>query len=218
MNVKRDFVVIFKDRDWIRKTLLGGFFFMLPPFFILSFGFAAKFIYNRLETGNKELPSWNHWGTLFIKGFEWGLIILFYLAIPVLFLSLLPGSFIEFLVNPRFIISNLNFNGFFILFFSFILYFVAMFFLPMALIIFSDTGSLINAVKFENLYKHIKRKLLPYIFAYGVMILLLGFDFCLHIILNNYVVSFGLIPAYFVFVWIAFIISLVSASLFIESF
>ena len=93
-----------------------------------------------------------------------------------------------------------------------------MFFLPMALIIFSDSGLLMDAVKFENLYKHIKRKLLPYIFAYVVMILLLGFDFCLHIILNNFVVSFGLIPAYFVFVWIAFIVSLVSASLFIESF
>ena len=113
MNVKRDFVVIFRDRDWIRKTLLGGLFFMFPPFFILSFGFVARFIYNRLETGNKELPSWDHWVTLFIKGFEWGLIILFYLAIPVLFLSLLPGSFIEFLVNPRFIISNLNLSGFF---------------------------------------------------------------------------------------------------------
>lgn len=218
MNINRDLSVVFKDANWFRKSLMGGLFFMIPPLFILSFGFIARFIYNRLETGNKELPSWDNWGSLFIKGFEWGLIILFYLAIPVLFLSLLPGSVIEFLVNPKFVISSLNLNGFFILSFSSVMGFIAMFFLPMALIIFSDSGTLINAVRFESLYKHIKSKLLPYILAYVVMIILLSFDFFLHIILNNYVVHFGLIPAYFVFVWFAFIISLISASLFIESF
>ncbi len=218
MNIERDLSVVFKDANLFRKSLLGGLFFMIPPLFILSFGFIARFIYNRLETGNKELPSWDNWGALFIKGFEWGLIILFYLAIPVLFLSLLPGSVIEFLVNPRFVISSLNLNGFFILSFSSVMGFIAMFFLPMALIIFSDSGSLINGVKFEIIFKHIKSKLLPYILAYFVMIFLLGFDFLLHIILNNYVIHFGLIPAYFVFVWFAFIISLISASLFIESF
>ena len=218
MNIDRDLSVVFRDSNWFRKSLLGGLFLMIPPLFIFSFGFIDRFIYNRLETGNKELPSWDDWGTLFIKGFEWSLIILIYLAVPVLFLSLLPGSFIEFLVNPRFIISSLNLNGFFILFFSAIIGFIAMFFLPMALIIFSDSGSLINGVKFEIIFKHIKNKLLTYIIAYAIMTFLFGFNFLLHIILNNYVFQFGLIPSYFVFVWLAFIIILISASLFIESF
>jgi len=186
--------------------------------FIFSFGFIARFIYNRLETGNKELPSWNNWGLLFLKGFEWGLIILFYFAVPVLFLSLLPGSVIEFLVNPRFVISTLNLSGFFVLSFSFLLSFIVMFFLPMSLILFSDSGSFIDAIRFQKIYQHIKSKLLPYIIAYLLMVLLLGFDFFLHIILNTYVFHLGLIPAYFLFVWLGFVILLISASLFIESF
>jgi len=218
LNIERDLSVIFKDKEWFRKTLIGGFFLMIPPLFIFSFGFIARFIYNRLETGNKELPSWHNWGLLFLKGFEWELIILFYFAVPVLFLSLLPGSVIEFLVNPRFVISTLNLSGFFVLSFSFLLSFIVMFFLPMSLILFSDSGSFIDAIRFQKIYQHIKSKLLPYIIAYLLMVLLLGFDFFLHIILNTYVFHFGLIPAYFLFVWIGFIILLISASLFIESF
>jgi len=218
LNIQRDFSVIFKDKELFRKTLIGGVFLMIPPLFIFSFGFIARFIYNRLETGNKELPSWNNWGLLFLKGFEWELIILFYFAVPVLFLSLLPGSVIEFLVNPRFVISTLNLSGFFVLSFSFLLSFIVMFFLPMSLILFSDSGSFIDAIRFQKIYQHIKSKLLPYIIAYLLMVLLLGFDFFLHIILNTYVFHFGLIPAYFLFVWIGFIILLISASLFIESF
>lgn len=216
--MQRDFSVVFKDSHFIKKTLLGGFFLMLPPLFIFSFGFIARFIYNRLETGNKELPSWDNWLSLFLKGLEWGLIIILYLAVPVLILSLLPDSVIVFLVNPRFVISSLNLGGFIILLFSFLTGFVAMFFLPMALMFFSDSGVLMDAVKFENIYKHIKNKLLPYILAYLTMVVLLGFNFILHIILNNYVFHLGQIPTFFVFVWFGFIISLVSASLFIESF
>jgi len=218
LNLQRDFSVVFKDNHLLKKTLIGGFFLMIPPLFIFSFGFIARFIYNRLETGNKELPSWDDWLSLFLKGVEWGLIILLYLAIPALILSLLPASVIDFLVNPRFIISSLKPGGFFILSLSFLTGFVAMFFLPMALMFFSDSGSLIDAVKFENIYKHIKNKLLPYILAYLIMVILLGFNFSLHIILNNYVFHLGQIPTYFVFVWLSFIISLISASLFIESF
>ncbi len=191
---------------------------MIPPLFIFSFGFIARFIYNRLETGNKELPSWNNWGLLFLKGFEWELIILFYFAVPVLFLSLLPGSVIEFLVNPRFVISTLNLSGFFVLSFSFLLSFIVMFFLPMSLILFSDSGSFIDAIRFQKIYQHIKNELLPYIIAYLLTIILLGFDFFLHIILTTYIFHFGLIPAYFLFLWLGFIILLISASLFIESF
>ena len=218
MNIQRDLSVIFKDKEWFNKTLLGGIFFMIPPLFILSFGFIARFIHDRLETGNKALPSWDNWGLLFLKGFEWGLIIVFYFVIPVFILSLLPGSVVQFLVNPKFVISSLKIGGFFILFLSFLLGFIVMFFLPMALILFSDTGSFINAVRFKEIYKHIKNKPAPYLVTYLLTVFLLVLDFLLHLVLNT--VQFGLILilAYFLFVWLGFIILLISASLFIESF
>ena len=218
MNIERDLSVIFRDKEWFRKTLIGGVFLMIPPLFIFSFGFIARFIHDRLETGNKELPSWNNWGSLFLKGFEWGLIIVLYFAIPLLILSLLPGSVMKFFVNPKFVISNLRVGGFFILSFSFFLGSIVMFFLPMALIRFSDIGSFTEAVQFKNIYEHIKNKLAPYLIAYLLTIILMGFDFLLHIILNTYVPQFGLIPLYFLFVWLGFVILLISASLFIESF
>jgi hypothetical protein len=218
LNIERDLSVIFKDKEWFRKTLIGGFFLMIPPLFIFSFGFVARFIHDRLETGNKELPSWDDWGSLFLKGFEWGLIIVFYFAIPLFILSLLPGSVVEFMVNPKFIISNLNIGGVFILSFSFLLGFIVMFFLPMGIILFADSGSFVNAIRFKDIYQHIKNKLSPYLVTYLITIFLLVFDFLLHLVLNTYIVHFGLILAYFLFVWFGFLILLISASLFIESF
>jgi hypothetical protein len=218
LDIQRDLSVIFKDKDWFKKTLIGGVFLMIPPLFIFSFGFFARFIHDRLETGNKALPSWDNWGSLFLKGLEWGLIVVFYFAIPILFLSLLPGSVIQFLVNPKFVISSLKIGGFFILSVSFLLGCIAMFFIPMALILFSDTGSFINAIRFKEIYQHIKNKLAPYLVTYLLMVFLLVFDFLLHLVLNTYIIHFGLILAYFLFIWIGFIILLISASLFIESF
>jgi len=218
LNIQRDFSVIFKDKEWFRKTLIGGAFLMIPPLFVFAFGFIARFIHDRLETGNKALPSWDNWGSLFLKGVEWGLIIVFYFAIPLFILSLLPGSVIQFLVNPKFVISSLKIGGFFVLFLSFLLGFVVMFFLPMGLILFSDSGSFINAVRFKKIYQHIKNKLAPYLVTYSLMVFLLVFDFLLHLVLNTYIIHFGLILAYFLFVWLGFLILLMSASLFIESF
>lgn len=218
MNIERDFAVIFKDKEWFNKTLIGGIFFMIPPLFIFSFGFIARFIHDRLETGNKKLPSWDNWGLLFLKGFEWGLIILLYFAIPVLILSLLPGSVVQFMVNPKFVISNLQIGGFFILFLFFLLGFIVMFFMPMALILFSDTGSFANAVKFKEIYKHIKNKLASYLVAYLLMVFLLVINFLLHLVLNTIQFSLIIFFAYFLFVWLGFLILLISASLFIESF
>jgi len=218
LNIERDLSVIFKDKEWIRKTFIGGIFFMIPPLFIFSFGFIARFIHDRLETGNKALPSWNNWGSLFLKGFEWGLIIVLYFAVPIFILSLLPGSVIQFLVNPKFVISSLKIGGFFILFLSFLLGCVVMFFLPMSLILFSDTGSFTYAIRFKEIYEHIKNKLAPYLITYLLTVSLLVFDFLLHLVLNVYIIHFGLILAYFLFMWLGFIILLISASLFIESF
>ena len=225
MNIERDLSVIFKDKEWIRKTLMGGVFLLIPPLFIFSFGFIARFIHDRLETGTKALPSWDHWSSLFIKGFEWGLIIVLYTAIPVFILSLLPGTVIEFLVNPKFVMTSLRVGGFFILFLSFLLGCIVMFFLPMAIILFSDTGSFTDAVRYEKIYKHIKSNLAPYLIAYMLMVFLLVVNFLLHLfintyigVLNTYIFHFCLILAYFIFLWLGFIILLISASLFIESF
>ncbi len=218
MNIERDLSVIFKDKVWLRKTLLGGVFFMIPPLFIFSFGFIARFIHDRLETGNKKLPSWDNWGSLFLKGFEWGLIIILYFAVPIFILSLLPGSVVQFMVNPKFIISNLEIGGFLILSFSFLLGAIVMFFLPMGLILFSDSGSFTEAIQFKKIYKHIKNKLAPYLITYLLTVFLLVVDFLLLLVLNTYTIPFGLILPYFLFVWLGFIILLISASLFIESF
>jgi len=218
LNLQKDFSIVFKDRDWFRKTLIGGLFLMIPFLNIFSFGFLAVFIYERLETGKKELPIWNNWVLLFFKGLEWGIVIVTYFAIPVLILSLLPGSVMIFLVNPKFVIAGLNPNGFFVLFLSFILGFLAMFFLPMALILSSEAKSFIETIRFQKIYKHIQSNFLPYIVAYLLTIILLVFDFVLHIVLSAYIFQFGLIPSYFIFAWLGFIVLLISSSLFVESF
>jgi hypothetical protein len=218
LNILKDFSIVFRDKDWLKKTLIGGLFLMIPILNIFSFGFLAMFIHNRLETGNKELPLWNNWVLLFVKGMEWGIVIVIYFTIPVLVLSLLPGSVMVFLVNPQFVISSLNPSGFFVLLLSVILGFAVMFFLPMALILSSEAKSFIEAIQFQKIFERIRSKLLPYIVAYVLMVILLVLDFILHIILNMDVLHFGSIPSYFIFAWLGFIVLLISASIFVESF
>jgi hypothetical protein len=218
LNIQRDFKVVFKDKDWLKKTLIGGFFLMIPFLNVFSFGFFARFIHNRLETGSKELPSWNNWSLLFLKGLEWGVVIAIYFAIPLLILSLLPEPVMVFLVNPKFVITLLNIRGYLILFVSFLLGFVVMFFLPMALIIYSDSGSFLDGIQFQKIFRRIQMKILPYITAYLIMVVLMIVDFLLHIFLTAFIFQFGLISSYFIFAWLGFIIILISASLFIESF
>ncbi len=216
MELKRDFGVIFKDRNWLKKTLLGGFFFMLPVVDLLSFGFLARLIHSKLGEGGKELPSWKNWGDLFLKGLTWGVIIILYFAVPLLILSLLPESVLTFLVNPEFVLSHLNLGGYLWFSLSGLLAFVVLFFLPMALIIFANTDSFREVFHLKKVFVHIKKNFSSYIIAYILTIIFLGIDFFLHILLNR--IHFGIIPSYFLFVWVGFIISLISASLFVESF
>jgi len=216
MDINRDLGVIFKDKGCIKKTLLGGFFLMFPIVNLLAFGFVARLIHSHLEEGEKKLPSWDHWGALTLLGLEWGLIIAIYSVIPLLFLSLLPKSVFAFLVNPQFVLSGLNLGGHLLLVFSTLFGIIALFFLPMALILFSDSGSFIDALHLEKVFKHIKHRLTPYMIAYILTIFLIAADFSLHILLNK--IHFGIVPSYFLFTWLGFTILLISGSLFIESF
>lgn len=216
MDLKKDFTLVFRDKNWLRKTLIGGLFIMFPILDLFSFGFTAKFIHDYLEEGKKELPGWEDFGKLFFKGFEWGVIIILYFTLPLILLSLLPGSFINFMVNPQYILSNLEVGGYILFSFSALIVFVILFFLPMALILFSDTGSFIAAFNFEEIYSHIKKNFGTYLMAYILTAVLVIVIFVIHLLLNN--VHFGLIPSYFLFMWFGFIVLLISASLFIESF
>lgn len=216
VHIGKDLAIIFKDRSWLRKTLLGGVFLMLPVLNILSFGFLAKFIHSHLEEGEKKLPEWNDWLDLFFRGFEWGLIIIFYLIIPLLILSLMPESVPTFIVNPSFVINQLNPGGFLLLAFSGLIMAGVVFFLPMALILFADTGVFLNAFNINEILEHVHNNFNKYVISYILTIIILGLDFYLHTILSR--VNFGILPSYFLFMWIGFIALLISGSLFIESF
>ncbi len=216
MNIYNNLGVIFKDKEWLKKTLLGGLFLMVPVVNLLTFGFLAKFIHSHLEEGEKKLPSWDNWGSLLWNGLEWSLIIIIYLVIPLSVLSLLPESVFTFIVNPEFVFSRLNSGGYTWFTLSTLLTIFALFFLPMALILFVDTGSFINAFHFKKVFSHIKKNIKPYLIAYILTIILFGVNFYNHYLLTK--LKFGIIPSYFLFMWIGFIILLISGSLFTESF
>lgn len=215
MNINSTFGVIFKDKEWTKKTLLGGLFLMIPVVNLLAFGFLAKLMHSHLE-GKKKLPSWEDWGSLFWTGIEWGLIIIIYLVIPLLVLSLLPESVFTFIVNPNFVFSRLNLGGYLWFYLSTLLSIFILFFLPMGLMLFADTGSFINAFHFNKIFSHIKKNLASYLIAYILTIILFGINFSIHILFTK--INFGVIPSYFLFMWLGFIILLISGALFTESF
>jgi hypothetical protein len=97
------FSIIFSDNEWFNKILIGGFYFILIPFgigIIMINGFLSALLM-RLTVGEKGMPYWRNYKSIFHDGLKKSSLSLFLIAVVyVLVLGLqLPISV------PGFIIS-----------------------------------------------------------------------------------------------------------------
>jgi hypothetical protein len=88
MITQKIFTYPFEDKRWGSKFLIGSLLFMasyvvpiLPLFFVL--GYAVEAMRIIIERGRAEMPEWDNWGRLGLKGVYWFIVNIVYL-IPAL--------------------------------------------------------------------------------------------------------------------------------------
>ncbi len=163
------------------KNFLIGFvvgvfsIFLFPLFFV--FGYTIQTIRETLKKTD-NLPSWNNlknWKKFLVHGISAFSIIMIYLA-PAFLLSFASLHFVG--THPRVILQSeepwedpMIMGGGFspisvsLIFFGSILFFAAIFILPMALILYSATENIKYAFKLDEILPKIKRMIIPYIKA-----------------------------------------------------
>ncbi len=80
--------------DFAIGGLIHSFWFLIVPY-IFILGYIDRTIHS-VSYGIPELPKWNHWKNLFIRGIKLGAIILIYLFPSFFVLFLSPISFSQF--------------------------------------------------------------------------------------------------------------------------
>ncbi len=84
MITQKIFTYPFEDERWGSKFLIGSLLYManyvvpiVPLFFVL--GYAVEAISPIIERGRAEMPEWDDWGRLGLKGLYWFVITIVYL-------------------------------------------------------------------------------------------------------------------------------------------
>jgi len=90
MNYSTALSYIFQDKDWLKKTVLGGFFLFIAAFSggilffaaFFSIGYYVSVLRHVMQGAEKPLPEWdNNWGKFFTDGLMGALIIFVYLIV-----------------------------------------------------------------------------------------------------------------------------------------
>ena len=166
------------DSEWIKKVLIGGILLLIPILNFVCTGYYLKVIKGSIE-GRNNMPEWDDWGDLFIKGISVLIISLAYSIIPIILISI-----IILIVSS----SGLLFAGIFesasmgvvtLLFIligsliGFITLFIVNLMFPMSLAMFANEWSFGDAFKIREIISRIKSVFVEYVIAIIVIYILL---------------------------------------------
>ena len=166
------------DNEWIKKILIGGILLLIPILNFVCTGYYLKVIKGSIE-GRNNMPEWDDWGDLFIKGISVLIISLAYSIIPIILISI-----IILIVSS----SGLLFAGIFesasmgvvtLLFIligsliGFITLFIVNLMFPMSLAMFANEWSFGDAFKIREIISRIKSVFVEYVIAIIVIYILL---------------------------------------------
>ncbi len=157
-------------KNFLMGFILGVFWFLLFPI-IFIFGYMVETIRETLQQSNK-LPHWftlENWKIFLKHGFFVIIIGLVYL-LPPLVLSVASSTLLG---NPLATIASgstptLNTLGVSLSILSAIMFLVAIFLLPMAIILYSASEDIRYAISLSEILPRIRRALIPYLKAYAI--------------------------------------------------
>ncbi len=140
----------FNDREWLKKTLLGCIFMIIPIVNILVLGYFVECIRLGIQ-GKTILPEWADWELYLRQGLMAVLIFVAYLGIPMLF---------------TFILHIIPILGIMV---SALVTLLACAIVPMAIANCVISGNVVDAFKVGEIIYHIKKVIDYYAPAYLIM-------------------------------------------------
>lgn len=202
LDFAQAFSFVFRDPDWVRKTLIGGLVVLLSIFVIGIFilmGYMARLARNVAAGAATPLPEWDDIGGMLVEGLKLFVVVLAYAA-PVIFVYL--GIAITMIASSG--DSDITqaaglFSGC-VLVIIIPIALALMLLLPVALTATAVTGSLAAAFDIPEILRFIRRNFINYILAiviymvanfvaqFGVILLCVGalFTSFLHSVISTW--------------------------------
>ena len=166
------------DSEWIKKILIGGILLLVPILNFVCTGYYLKVIKGSIE-GRNNMPEWDDWGDLFMKGFFVLIISLAYSIIPIILISII----ILVVSSSGLVLAGLFESGSMgilaILFtligslIGFIILLVVNLMFPMGLAMYANEWSFGDAFKIREIISRIKSVFVEYVIAIIVIYILL---------------------------------------------
>lgn len=92
----KGFTILFEDKEWVGKTLIGGIFILLSLVLIgipFVLGYLLEFVRNVIERKSPVLPEWDNMGEKFTKGIVFFVILVIFsliFGVVIGILSVIP--------------------------------------------------------------------------------------------------------------------------------
>jgi len=181
----KGFTILFEDKEWVGKTLIGGIFLLLSLILIgipFVLGYILEFVRNVIERESPVLPEWDNMGEKFTKGLVFFVILIIFSLIFSVIIGIL------------FLIPCLGWIAGIIV--GFLFYFVY----PFLLCEYAVTNNFSSAFNFERMFNFIGNQVVNLIVAiilsvvlgiigsFGLVLLIIGviFTYFWAIIGSNY--------------------------------
>ena len=160
------------DVEWLKKIVIGGILMLIPIVNFIAMGYYIKTMRRGID-GESDLPEWDDWGNLFVKGLFSVIVVFIYMLIPiaVLFLSI-GGAAISSIASDDVSPASIGtiIGGSLV---SVVLMFIALLLLPMAFSIYAKEDSIGALFKFGETLSRIKSVIGEYTIAIIVFYALL---------------------------------------------
>ena len=185
----------FSDKkSFLIGFLMSVFWWLIVPMFFV-FGYVVESIREILQNSNK-LPHWftvENWKTFLIHGLNVTLIGLVYLVPPIA-LSMASTAIMGDITLAVFTGEMPQFNaiGITLFAFGFLLLLIAIFFLPISIILYAASENIRYAFSLTEILPRLKRVILPYAQAYFISIVLF-FAILLFLLIPGINLFFGVI-------------------------
>jgi len=166
----------FNDKNWIVKFIIGSVLYLIPIVNFFVVGYQVQYLDESLNKTNENLPEWDNWGRLFLRGFLCCVIFLIYHLI-----ALLPAIFTGIFAGILHSGSMQDPIVLFIVLIAFLLLFVglivSMFFAPIAIIRWIKHGYRFqSAFEIPEIWQmamdNIKNYIIAGIILFGILIIL----------------------------------------------
>ncbi|MFH0801973.1 MAG: DUF4013 domain-containing protein [bacterium] len=172
ISVSQELTAPFKDPKFIEKTAIGGLLSLIPLVGgLFPQGFVVNYIAAKTGEGKEELPLWENWGNMFGKGCIAYIITVLYMLIPIVVALILCGGGILGILSAA---AQRDFGTIFTsalsiaggLIGAIFLSIIFGFFVPMAIVRYSRSGSFGAAFELGLIWNIISKDFTGYLMTF----------------------------------------------------